>query len=120
MGLRRDTEWNRTTVQKAVATMIVGPETDETAMPGACRRVRLVLRAGTIACRIMPAGVDANDEIAASRTFEWVEVDGPTDTLVLHLAPHQCLWAIVANETSFGGLVKLSVIVEYLADGGAL
>jgi hypothetical protein len=111
MALRRDTEWNRCTVQKAMASCVVGP--DDGAPPDSHRVVRLVLRAGTIAVRIIEAGFDPNDEIAASRSWEWPEEEGPSSTLHFRLRPNQTVWAIVANESSQGGIVKLSAIVEF-------
>ncbi len=115
MGLTRGTEWYRTSILKAFALKIVDAEAPSV---GGFRRVRIVMRNGVACFRILDTDVDANEEIGAGRTFEWPEVEGPTDTVKFDLAPNQRLWAIVSNVSRAPGRMKLSVLVEHF-DGGA-
>jgi hypothetical protein len=112
--LRRSTEWRRVTVQKAKAQIVVDQEEDAPARSH--RRVRVILLRGLVAFRLLESDVDANVEIAATRTFEWPEVEGPESTLHFRIGPTQRLWAIVGEDSLQGGVVKLSVVIEYHGD----
>lgn len=109
------TEWNRRTLQKAQAICIV--PVGEGNLAGTSRRVRIVMAGtGRAAFRIYEDGYDVAKEIADTRTFEWPEVDSPSDRIELTLAPNQTLWAIVSQaNAATPGLLHCSVIVHYYA-----
>lgn len=115
MGLIAPTQWNRTTLMKAKACIISaaapGPE-------GAYRKVRLVLRDGIASFRILEDGYDANEEIAASRTTEWAEVQAGSQIPPFSLMPNQVLWGMAtATLANAPGLAHCSVLIEFY-DGG--
>ena len=117
MGLRKDTEMVRCTLAKAFARVLVpadnGPE-------GSYRKVLVTLRQGIAVFRVLEDGYDANTEIAAGRTFEWNEIEGPlSQGLSIKLRPNQVLWGMVAaTNPATMGLVHCGAVIEY-HDGGA-
>lgn len=112
MALRAPTEWNRATLQKAQASIIV--DADMGGPEGSVRKVRLVLRNGVASFRILEQGYDANREIAASKTFMWAEVEAGTQIPHFELMPNQVLWGMATNTLARApGIAHCSVIVEF-------
>ena len=116
MALRAKTQWNRVTLQKAMATCI--SDAEENAPDGAYRKVKLVMRNGIASFAILDAGIDANTVIAGSRSYEWSEVDANVPIPHFELLPDQVLWAMVSNNLANApGIAHCSVIIEF-HDGG--
>lgn len=96
---------------KAMAIKVVSADVD--APDGSFRDVRFVLVGGVISYRIIEDGYDANEEIAAGRTYMWCPLVGPTDRVCIPLLPNQTIWAMVSNQAGTGGLSEFSTIIEY-------
>lgn len=112
MPLRAPTEWNRATLQKAKASVIV--RADLEAPIGSVRKVKLVLRKGIASFRILEEGYDANLEIAASKSFMWAEVEAGTQIPSFSLLPNQVLWGMATNTLALAsGIAMCSVIIEH-------